>query len=118
MRMPSDGIARAAAAVVLSGLLARMPTGPPFIPRAPSLVAPAAASTRADLFRVGNDERCEMGTGEACERLADGNEYIRQLQEKTKAKRAEYEKSMFGTPARRPRAARPGQRLHTPACSP
>ena len=116
--MPSDRIARAAAAVVLSGLLARAPAGPPFTPRAPSLVAPAAASTRADLFRVGNDERCEMGTGEACERLADGNEYIRQLQEKTKPKRAEYEKSMFGTPARRPRAARPSPRLHTRACIP
>ena len=92
-------IARAAASVVLSGMLAHAPVERLLVP-------PAAASTRADLFSVGNAERCEMGTGDACERLAGGSEYVRKLQERTKAKRAEYEKSMFGASAP-PRPAAP-----------
>ena len=45
---------------------------------------PALASTAADLLGKGSAERCESGEGEACERLAGGNEYVRALQERSR----------------------------------
>jgi hypothetical protein len=48
------------------------------------IVSPAHASTAADLLGKGNAERCVNGEGEACDRLAEGNEYVRMLQERSR----------------------------------
>lgn len=48
----------------------------------------ALASTRADLLPPGSAERCESGEGEACERLAGDNAYVKMLQERSRAKKA------------------------------
>lgn len=53
------------------------------------------ASTRDSLLGVGSASRCESGQGEACEALADGNEYVRKLQERSRLNRAKYEQELF-----------------------
>ena len=47
-----------------------------------ALLSPAiaSASTREGLLAKGSDTRCEIGDGAACEKLAEGNPYILQLQ--------------------------------------
>ena len=40
----------------------------------------ASASYRTGLIAPGSAERCENGEGAACDRLSDGNEYVRMLQ--------------------------------------
>ncbi len=68
--------------------------------------APTAPLTRAHTIGPmrspqgeGSDERCENGEGAACERLAEGNELIMKLQEKSRANkeknaRAQYDKTV------------------------
>ena len=55
----------------------------------------ASASTRETLLGTGSDTRCENGEGEACTDLAEGNEYIRKLQERSKANKAANEKKLY-----------------------
>ena len=44
----------------------------------------AFASTRETLLGVGDDSRCENGEGAACAALAEGNELVLRLQEKSR----------------------------------
>lgn len=55
----------------------------------------AHASTRAGLSGVGSEERCENGEGEACERLADGNPLILELQQRSRDNKEKRERELF-----------------------
>jgi hypothetical protein len=61
---------------------------------------PACASTAADLLGKGTAERCENGEGEACGRLAEGNEYVRMLQERSRVNRQKNADKVVGRAAR------------------
>ena len=43
----------------------------------------------------GNNERCEAGEGEACERIAGDNELIKKLQAQSKQNRAKNERELY-----------------------
>ena len=55
----------------------------------------AAASTRETLFGTGSAERCENGEGEACSRLADGNDYIMKLQARSRANKEKNARELY-----------------------
>lgn len=84
-------VAMAAAAAIGTLIVLGTPTARPLGRRAVLSTAavccispPAHASTAADLLGKGTAERCVNGEGEACDRLAGGNEYVRMLQERSR----------------------------------
>ena len=55
----------------------------------------SVASTRDTLFATGTSERCENGEGEACSQLAEGNELILKLQQKSRENKETNAKELY-----------------------